>query len=115
MKFFRKVDQIHLGTEYCFKYSNDLSVTIEERQRQKKEAKENNIVIIKDNLKHFKRQKAIIEERLNNATNQYEKMSCEKILNYNAQHLKFWEERLAKFNENNKKQIIAKKLNDNQK
>ena len=51
MKFFRKVDQIHLGTEYCFKYSNDLSVT-EERQRQKKEAKENNIVIIKDNLKH---------------------------------------------------------------
>ena len=114
MKFFRKVDQIHLGTEYCFKYSNDLSVT-EERQRQKKEAKENNIVIIKDNLKHFKRQKAIIEERLNNAKTQGEKMSCERPLKYNAQHIKFWEERLAKFNENNKKQIIAKTLNGNQK
>lgn len=115
MKLFRKADKIILGTEHCFNYSNDSTFIIEERQRQKKEAKENNIVIIKDNLKHFKRQKAIIEERLNNATNQYEKMSCEKILKYNAQHLKFWEERLAKFNENNKKQIIAKKLNDNQK
>lgn len=115
MKLFRKADKIILGTEHCFNYSNDSTFIIEERQKQNKEAKESNIVIIQDNLKHFKRQKAIIEERLNNATNQYEKMSCEKILKYNAQHLKFWEERLAKFNENNKKQIIAKKLNDNQK
>ena len=43
-------------------------------------------------------------------------MSCERTLKYNAQHIKFWEERLAKFNENNtKKQIIAKTLNGNQK
>lgn len=115
MKLFRKADKIILGTEHCFNYSNDSTFIIEERQKQNKEAKESNIVIIQDNLKHFKRQKAIIEERLNNATNQYEKMSCEKILKYNAQHIKFWEERLAKFNENNKKQIIAKTLNGNQK
>lgn len=116
MKLFRKADKINFGTEHCLNYSSDSTFIIEERQKRNKEAKESNIVIIQDNLKHFKRQKAIIEERLNNAKNQVEKMSCERTLKYNAQHIKFWEERLAKFNENNtKKQIIAKTLNGNQK
>ena len=116
MKLFRKADTINFGTERCLNYSNDSSFIIEERQRQNKEAKESNIVIIQDNLKHFRRQKAIIEERLNNAKNQVEKMSCERTLKYNAQNLQFWEERLAKFNENNaQQQIIAKTLEGNQK